>query len=133
SGVVLFAVVAFAVVVLLRLHERVPIIRRRRKRLLDVPGAHPAHEIELRPRLVVSAGTASSAKRLLPDHRAGRLVVDVEIAGRIAERERSLADSSAVRAEHPPRQRVWRRLVDDLQCLPPPLVRVYLRRPHPPE
>src|SRR5579885_2298428 len=63
-------------------HERIPVIRRRRERLLDRPRAHPAHEIALRSRLVVRARAARAAERLLPNHRARRLVVDVKVSGR---------------------------------------------------
>src|ERR1041385_7526501 len=62
-------------------HEWILVVDRRRKRLLDVSGAHPANEIENRARFVVRAGSPGTSKRLLSDHCARRLVVDVEIFG----------------------------------------------------
>src|SRR5215831_11014221 len=46
-------------------HEWILVIERRRKRLLDRPRAHPAHEVQLRTCLVVRAGAARAAERLL--------------------------------------------------------------------
>ena len=71
------------------LHERIPVVARRRERFLDRSGADPADQVELRAGLVVGAGPARAAERLLPDHGAGGLVVDVEVAGGIAQRARA--------------------------------------------
>ena len=68
-------------------HERVAIICRRRESLFDIPRTDPAHEIQLRPRLIVRTRPARASERLLPHHGARRFVVDVEIAGGIPERE----------------------------------------------
>ena len=40
----------------------------------------------IEPALSFVPGRARAAERLLPDDRAGRLVVDVEVAGRVAQR-----------------------------------------------
>ena len=48
--------------------------------LLDRAGADPAQQVVDRARLVVRARRPTAAERLLADHRAGRLVVDVEVA-----------------------------------------------------
>src|SRR5512146_2892166 len=86
SGVMsclLFAQVDYSVSLLC--HERIRVVERRRERLLDGARAHPAHEVQLRSRLVVRSRTARAAERLLPDDRAGGLVVHVEVARRVAE------------------------------------------------
>src|SRR5690349_13346329 len=58
--------------------ERIAIVERRRERLLDRTRRHPANQVPDRARLVVGARSAAAAERLLTDHCAGRLVVDVE-------------------------------------------------------
>src|SRR6266851_4380710 len=72
----------------LRIHEGIPVIGRRHVRLLDDSRARPADQVEERAGLVVGARRSRAAERLLPDHRAGRLVVDVEVAGGIDQRLR---------------------------------------------
>src|SRR6476620_2279212 len=72
-------------------HERVLVVGGGRERLLERPRAGPAHQVELRARLVVRAGPARAAERLLPDHRTGGLVVDVEVPRRVAQRRHCLA------------------------------------------
>src|SRR5437868_10791452 len=67
------------------IHVRVAVADRRRVRLLDNTRAGPADQVEEGPRLVVGAGGAGATERLQPDDRAGRLVVDVEVAGRVDE------------------------------------------------
>ena len=79
------------------------IVARRRERLLDRPRAHPAHQVQLRAGLVVRARRARAAERLLADHRAGRLVVDVEVAGRVAQRAASPRAPRRGRARTPRR------------------------------
>ena len=69
----------------LRLQERVAVVRRRHERLLDRARRRPADEVPHRAGLVVRARGARAAERLLPDDRTGRLVVDVEVAGRVAQ------------------------------------------------
>src|SRR5215218_11151436 len=81
-------------------HERIGELAGRRERFLDGTGAHPANEIQLGAGLVVRAGAARPAKRLLPDHRAGRLVVDVEVSRSIPEHAHRFAYRHAVAAEH---------------------------------
>src|SRR5436190_11115194 len=71
---------AFAV---LRSHERVAVIRGRDERLLDRARADPADQVPHRARLVVRARRSSATEGLLADDRAGRLVVDVEVPGRV--------------------------------------------------
>src|SRR5688500_4218692 len=71
---------------LLLSQERVREIRRWRERLLHRSRAHPAHEVELRARLVVGAGGSRPSEGLLADDGARRLVVDVEVARGIAQR-----------------------------------------------
>src|SRR3954462_15720772 len=73
-------------------HERIPIVRRRGERLLDSPGADPANEVELGAGLVVGSRATGAAERLLAHHGARGLVVDVEIAGGVAQVERGVAD-----------------------------------------
>src|SRR5262245_30071236 len=68
-----------------RSHERVPVMDRRHERLLDRARADPADQVPQRSRLVVGARCACTSERLLADNGAGRLVVHVEVAGRIPE------------------------------------------------
>src|SRR3954468_4371194 len=68
-----------------RIEERIAVVARREEGLLHGPGADPADEVPHRPRLVVRPGRARAAERLLPDDRAGRLVIDVEVARRVPE------------------------------------------------
>ena len=67
-------------------HVRVRVVGRRHERLLDRARRHPADQVVPRAGLVVGAAGPGAAERLLPDHRAGRLVVDVEVAGREPQR-----------------------------------------------
>src|SRR5688500_6293714 len=108
-------------------HKRIPIVRRRRKSFLDVSRAYPAHEIELRAGLVVGAGAACSAEGLLPYDGARGLVVDVEIAGSVAQNERCLADRLAISAEHGAGERVGRSLIDDAESFLPLRVGIDVR------
>src|SRR5207253_4282249 len=64
-------------------HEWIAVVGRGRIRLFDHSGAHPADQVEERARLVVGARSARASEGLHPDDRAGRLVVDVEVAGRV--------------------------------------------------
>src|SRR5213076_3331113 len=62
-----------------RRDERVAVVGRRDEGLLDRARADPADQVPHRAGLVVRPGRARAAERLLPDDRAGRLVVDVEV------------------------------------------------------
>src|SRR5579864_958641 len=77
---------------LLLRHVRIVMDRRRREVLLNRPRADPANQIQLRPRLVVRARRARATERLLPDDGACWFVVDVEVARRVLERARRLAN-----------------------------------------
>src|SRR5437762_7075080 len=81
---------------LLLRHEWISVIGGGRERLLDCARTHPAHEIQLRSRLVVRSGASRAAERLLADHRARRLVVDVEVSGGISQRECGLVHRTAI-------------------------------------
>src|SRR5580692_12898661 len=63
-------------------HVRVAVVGRGDEQLLDGPGVDPADQVEDRAGLVVGATGPGPAERLLADDRAGRLVVDVEVARR---------------------------------------------------
>src|SRR5207247_10833718 len=65
-------------------HEWIAVVGGRHERLLDRARAYPTDEVPQRACLVVRAGSACAAERLLADDRAGRLVIDVEVASRIA-------------------------------------------------
>src|SRR5262245_43692626 len=84
---------------LLLRHEGIPVAGGRHERLLDAPHAGPPQQVHLRPRLVVGARGAAAAERLLTDHRAGRLVVDVEVAGGVAQDTGRLHDGRPVAGE----------------------------------
>ena len=86
---------------LLFAHERVLVVARRRERFLDRPRADPSHEVQLRAGLVVRARRARAAERLLADDRACGLVVDVEVAGGVAQRARGLPDGARDRGRTP--------------------------------
>src|ERR1700761_7095615 len=79
--------------------KRVAVVGRGDERLLDRTGLRPPQQFERRSRLVVRAARARAAERLLADHRAGRLVVDVEVAGRVAQRGGRLDDRLAIARE----------------------------------
>src|SRR5256884_9392313 len=80
-------------------HERIAVLGRRSVRLLDHARADPTDQVEERPGLVVGAGSAGSAEWLQTDHGAGRLVVDVEVAGRVDQLLRCLPDGLPVACE----------------------------------
>src|SRR5437660_8215766 len=80
-------------------HERIAVIGGRRVRLLDHPRTHPPDQVEERARLVVGARRTSASERLHPDDRAGRLVVDVEVAGGVDEPFRGFPDRLPVAGE----------------------------------
>src|SRR4051794_9685897 len=67
------------------IEERVAPRGRRHERLLHRAEARPPPEVHEAARLVVGAGGARAAEGLLSDDSAGALVVDVEVAGRVAE------------------------------------------------
>src|SRR2546429_3789597 len=88
----------------LRIHIGIPMIGRGRVRLFDAPRARPADQVQERPRLVVGARCTRAAERLLPHDRAGRLVVDVEVAGGVDQRVRGGAGRIAITREHSARK-----------------------------
>ena len=94
------------------------------ERFLDRPRADPTNQIQHRAGLVVGAGPARAAERLLPDDGAGRLVVDVEVPRGIPERAHRFAHRDAVAAEHRAGQRVGRCAIDDIERFLPFLVRI---------
>src|SRR4051812_38566791 len=85
-------------------HVRIRVIGRRHEGLLDGPRRGPAQQVEDAAGLVVRARGARPAERLLADDRAGRLVVDVEVAGPEAKRVRRPLDDPAVGGEDRARQ-----------------------------
>src|SRR5512133_1019955 len=114
-------------------HERIAVVLRRDERLLDRPRADPADQVPHRAGLVVRARRASPAERLLSDDGAGRLVVDVEVAGRVAQRFLRLVDRSALLREDRAGEPVRRRVVDELERLLPLVLRVDVGRHDRPE
>jgi len=62
--------------------------------------------------LIIRAARPRPTKRLLPDNSASALAVDVEVAGRVAQRILREAHGGAVAREHRARQRILRSLVD---------------------
>src|SRR3954466_10693712 len=86
---------------------------------LDRAGAGEADEIPNSPSFVVGAGRARATERLGPDDGAGGLVVDVEVAGRVAEGIVGIADRPRVAGEDRAGESVRGRLVDEGQCLLP--------------
>src|SRR5690606_12765894 len=88
---------------------------RRNEGLLDRPRAGPARQVLGGAGLVVGAGGAAAAEGLLPDDRAGRLVVDVEVAGGEPEGLQGLLHRGAVVGDDGAGQRVGGALVDGLE------------------
>src|SRR3989441_9541409 len=91
-----------------RPHERVAKIGRRDERLLDRPRAHPAEQVHEAPRLVVRPRRARAAEGLLANDGARRLIVDVEVAGRVGQRLRHPGDRRAIPREDRAGERVGR-------------------------
>src|SRR4029450_6247540 len=91
----------------------------RAERFLDRARVYPANEVELRPGLVIGARRARPAERLLADDRTRRLVVDVVVAGRIAQCGAGLAERSPIAREDSAGQRIRRRAVDEGERLEP--------------
>ena len=60
-------------------HEGVAVVLGRIESLFDGKRAGPADQVERGTGLVVGAGFAGAAKRLLAHHRAGGFVVDVKV------------------------------------------------------
>src|SRR4029077_4834964 len=96
-------------------HERVAVVGRRHERLLDRARADPADQVPHRAGLVVRSRRAGAAERLLPDDRAGRLVVNVEVAGRIPELLPGEFERVALLCEYRSGQPVRRALVDEVE------------------
>jgi hypothetical protein len=88
--------------------------RRSVKLLLDAPDAHKARQDVNAARLVVGPAGPAAAKRLLPNHRARALAVDVKVARRVAELVLGQADRGPVRSEHGPCEAVLVGRVDQL-------------------
>src|SRR5688500_2014857 len=105
-----------------RAHERIAVVGRRHERLLHGPRADPADQVPERAGLVVRAGRARSPEGLLADDGPRGLVVDVEVAGGVAERCVRLLDGVAVVGEDGARERVRRAGVDELERVRPALV-----------
>jgi hypothetical protein len=61
------------------LHERISIVFRRYKIFFYGAGGDPADHVQQTAGFIVGAAGAPVAKRLLPDHRPGGLVIDVKI------------------------------------------------------
>src|SRR5262249_11488692 len=94
-------------------HEWVAVVARGNERLIDGTRAVPADQVPHRAGLVVRPGGARAAERLLADDGARRLVVDVEVAGRVAERLLGLDHRVAVVREDCAGQPVGRAAVDE--------------------
>src|SRR4051795_5610700 len=107
-------------------HERIPVVGRRHERLLDRAGARPPDQVPHGAGLVVGAGCAGAAEWLLPDHRAGRLVVHVEVAGGVAQRVVRLRDGRPVGGEHGAGESVGRGGVDHIERVIEPLLVVHV-------
>jgi hypothetical protein len=75
-------------------HVRVAVVGRGHEEFLDRAGAHPPDQVEYRAGFVVGAAGPGAPERLLADYRAGRLVVDVEVARRVPQRLGGLGDGA---------------------------------------
>ena len=70
--------------------------RRPRKLLLHSPHAHKPAQQRRTSRLIIRAARPRAPKRLLPDHGARALTVDIKVPGRVPQRLFGEADGSAV-------------------------------------
>src|SRR5207237_9214055 len=104
--------------------EGIAIVARRDERLLDRARADPADEVPHRAGLVVRSRRARAAERLLADDRARRLVVHVQVPGRVAELLAGLLDRRALLGEDRAGEPVRRAVVDELERLLPLPLRV---------
>src|SRR5471032_2646534 len=114
-------------------HERVAVVRRRDERLLDRARRRPADQVPHRARLVVRTRGASAAERLLADDGASRLVVDVEVPGRMTEVVTRLLNGSPILRPDGAGEAVGSSVVDDIERLAPALLVVDERRHDGPE
>ena len=94
---------------------RVKVVAGRHEGLLDRSRGGPAQQVLRGAGLVVGAGGTGAAERLLPDDRAGRLVVDVEVAGGEPQRMVSFGDGRPVLGDDGAGQAVRAALVDQAQ------------------
>ena len=97
--------------------ERIAVVRGGNVCFLDATGADPADEVEDAAGLVVGAGRAGAAEGLATHHRACRLVVDVEVAGAMAQDVIGLDDGVAVAGDDGAGECVRGSLVADVQHL----------------
>src|SRR6185437_1454569 len=95
--------------------EWVAVVARRYERLLDRARADPADQVPHRAGLVVRARGARAAERLLAHHGPGRLVVDVEVAGGVAEPLPRGLDCTQVAREDGAGEAVRRAPVDEVE------------------
>src|SRR5260370_38913124 len=101
------------------LEVRVAVVAYRQVVSLDRPRASEADHVPDRAGFVVRPGGPGAAERLLTDDRAGRLVVDVEVAGRVAQRVGRLPDGCFIRGEDRSGEPIRGRLVHQPPRLPP--------------
>ena len=87
-------------------------ISRRHKGLLDRSRRGPAEQVPNRAGLVIRSRRAAAAKRLLSDDGAGRLVIDIEVAGGETQRAHCLVDGEAIGREDGPGQGIRRRRLE---------------------
>lgn len=63
--------------------KRICKVMRRVERLLDGTSGYPANEVQIGTGFVIGTRCPCSTERLLADNGTGRLVVEVEISGRV--------------------------------------------------
>src|ERR1700674_4660781 len=105
-------------------HERVAVSLGRVVGLLDRAGAGPADQVQEAARLVVRPRGAAAAERLEADDGAGRLVVDVEVAGGVYEPLARLLDRRPLVGEDRAGERVGAGPIAEVERLLPLPVRV---------
>ena len=92
---------------------RIPDLSTPHKILLDTPHTHKPAQQTHTPRFIVRPARPGAPERLLPDHGAGALAVDVEVAGGIAQGVFGVADAGAVAGEDGACQGVGGGVVDE--------------------
>lgn len=77
-------------------HVRIKDCRRGGEGFFDCVRAEPAKHVQCGSRLIVGAGSSCASEGLLSDHRAGALVIDVEVSGSVAKRFLHLCNHLAI-------------------------------------
>src|SRR5690349_5764566 len=104
----------------------IPVVHGRHERLFDRAHRYPPRQVRLRAGLIVGTRTTCAAEWLLSYHGASRLIVDIKIAGGIAQSFRRFLDGVSITREDRSRQSIGRRIVYEGKDVIPILVVVHI-------